>query len=65
MKSSKINISKAKSNSKKQCLPEQLFTCGKKNVANQVLQEENGDRYKMSKNEDIAPSLNKMINFLH
>ena len=35
----------------------------KANAVNQVLQQDNGDCYKISKNEDIAPSLNKMINF--
>ena len=35
----------------------------KANAVNRVLQEDNGDRYKMRKNEDITPSLNKIINF--
>ena len=35
----------------------------KASAVNQILQEDNGDLYKMRKNEDIAPSLNKMINF--
>ena len=34
------------------------------NAVNQVLQKYLGDLHKMRKNEDIAPCLNQMINFL-